>query len=191
MSTATNAVADLEKQIEGLKKQLVELRKKEQRQAVRDYEFQLPGGGTANLSDFFGDKQDLIVVHNMGQRCVYCTLWADGFIGFAKHLEDRAGFVLVSPDAPDALKEFSEGRGWNFKTASAEGTTFIADMGFEPKPGEYWPGCSTFRKMPDGTIERVAFAHFGPGDDFCSIWHLFALLQDGDNDWEPKYKYGG
>jgi predicted dithiol-disulfide oxidoreductase (DUF899 family) len=125
----------------------------------------------------------------MGPGCSYCTLWADGFNGFTPHLEDRAAFVVISPTTPAKQREFADGRGWTFKMASAEGTTFIKDMGFEPNPGEVWPGVSTFRKQDDGRIVRVSRDYLGPGDVYCSVWHLFDMLADGVNNWEPKYKY--
>ena len=42
-------------------------------------------------------KRDLIVIHNMGASCPYCTLWADGFNGIYDHLADRAAFVALQP----------------------------------------------------------------------------------------------
>jgi len=47
---------------------------------------------------------------------------------------------------------------------------------------------SVFKKQ-GGKIVRVADTSFGPGDDFCSIWHFFDLLPEGAADWQPKYKY--
>ena len=51
------------------------------------------------------------------------------------------------------------------------------------------PGVSTFRREPTGGIARVAQATFGPGDPFCSVWHLFDLLDEGANDWSPSTPY--
>ncbi len=45
--------------------------------------------------EMFGDKKQLLLIHNMGQGCRYCTLWADGFNGFLKHLESVMSVVLV------------------------------------------------------------------------------------------------
>ncbi len=159
---------------------------------VGEYTFTTTNGEVKQLKDFFNGKDDLIVIHNMGKRCSYCTLWADGLNGFTNHLNDRAGFVLISPDSTDVQKQFADERGWKFAIASAEGNSFISDMGFsEEKDGRtyYHPGFSTFRKHPDGSITRVAFDMFGPGDMYCSPWHMFELLHDGTNNWEPKYAY--
>jgi DNA-binding transcriptional ArsR family regulator len=32
-------------------------------------------------------------------------------------------------------------------------------------------------------------ASFSPGDDFCTVWHLFDLLPGGAGDWFPKIQY--
>jgi predicted dithiol-disulfide oxidoreductase (DUF899 family) len=174
---------------EALNVKITELRRTRPPEPVADYTLHASSGEEVKLSELFGDKNDLLVIHNMGPGCSYCTLWADGFNGFTPHLEDRAAFVVISPTTPEKQRKFAEGRGWTFKMASAEGTTFIKDMGFEPNPGEVWPGVSTFRKQDDGSIIRVSRDYLGPGDVYCSVWHLFDMLADGVNNWEPKFKY--
>jgi len=42
------------------------------------------------LSSLFGDHRDIIVVHNMGQSCRYCTMWADRFNGLYPYLANRS-----------------------------------------------------------------------------------------------------
>ncbi len=181
-------IAAIEKQIEDLKRKLVETKKSQPQEPIKDYTLTRASGESVSLSSLFGDKEDLIIVHNMGKGCPYCTLWADGFIGLTPHLEDRAGFVLVSPDRPEVLSSFAESRGWTFKTVSAAGTNFIEDLGFKKEEG-YWPGISTLHRDEDGKISRIAKAYFGPGDDFCALWPMLDLLRDGVNNWEPRYSY--
>jgi predicted dithiol-disulfide oxidoreductase (DUF899 family) len=154
---------------------------------VEDYAFATPDG-TAPLSKLFGRKDDLIVIHNMGSSCPYCTLWADGFNGLYPHLADRAAFAVVSPDTVAAQRRFASGRGWRFPLYSGRGSTFARDMGFMSKDGDPWPGVSTFRRR-GGKILRIASAPFGPHDPFCSAWHLFDLLHSGVGNWAPKYRY--
>ncbi|NNC88105.1 MAG: DUF899 family protein [Akkermansiaceae bacterium] len=144
--------------------------------------------GPVKLSDCFEGKRDLIVIHNMGTGCSYCTMWADGINGLQHHLRDRAGLVLVSPDPPEVLEKFAAGRGWRFPLASAHGTTFIADMGFEAD-GSALPGVSTFFRNDDGSLVRVASEQFGPFDLFCPTWHFLARLRDGVDGWTPKFAY--
>lgn len=174
--------------IEALKNELQELQRRRPHERVRDYVFKNSDGSDVALHELFGEKDDLLLIHNMGGSCPYCTLWADGFNGVADHLADRAAFVLVSPDHPEAQRKFAESRGWKFRTASCQGSTFSSDMGFENEPGNYWPGVSAFRKEGD-EVYRTNKAIFGPGDDFCAVWPLFDLLNDGAKGWEPKYRY--
>jgi predicted dithiol-disulfide oxidoreductase (DUF899 family) len=155
---------------------------------VADYQLKTPEGNEVSLFSLFGGKDELMVIHNMGRGCRYCTLWADGFNGFVSHFENRVPFVIVTPDKSEIVKAFSESRGWKFKILSAHGTSFIGDMGFE-KNGKPQPGVSTFLRKPDGSVLRTASDFFGPGDDYCSVWHLFDLLPKGVNGWEPQYKY--
>lgn len=181
-------LAEITEQITRLQKQAADLRRQKTAQPVSDYIFTGWNDEPVRLSELFGDKSELIVIHNMGRKCVYCTLWADGLIGFTKHLEDRAALVLTSPDDPATQRKFARDRGWNFRMVSTEGNTFKKDMGFEPNPGEYWPGVTVFRKSDSGSIEAVSSAHFGPGDLYCSLWHFLDLLPTS-TEWEPKYQY--
>ena len=154
---------------------------------VKDYLLAGPDG-RVRLSGLFRGKKDLIVIHNMGRSCPYCTMWADSFNGLRHHFADRAGFAVVSPDAVGPQQRFAQSRGWAFPLYSGKGSTFIKDMGFLPKPGEPWPGVSTFRRQ-GRKIYRIASAGFGPFDQFCATWPLFALLDGGVGDWAPKFRY--
>jgi predicted dithiol-disulfide oxidoreductase (DUF899 family) len=124
----------------------------------------------------------------MGRGCSYCTLWADGFNGIIRHLENRAAFVVISPDKPEIQRDFAQSRGWTFRMLSGAGSKFAADMGFA-EDAAVMPGVSTFRRESGGKIVRVGKASFGPGDLFCSAWHIFDLLKEGRNGWEPKLTY--
>jgi predicted dithiol-disulfide oxidoreductase (DUF899 family) len=157
-------------------------------EVVENYSFATLNG-PVSLAELFGDQTDLLVVHNMGKRCAYCTLWADGFIGLYPHLANRCAFVVSSPDEPAVQAEFATTRGWPFAMVSVAGSSFAKDMGFEPQPGKYWPGVSAFRKRADGVIERTGRNNFGPGDDFCAVWPLLDLLHEKANGWEPKFSY--
>lgn len=173
-------------QILDLKKQLVEAQRRIPPQPVGDYRFRRLDGSEVALTELFGDKDDLLLVHNMGRTCPYCTLWADGFEGLKRHLLERAGFALVTPDSPEVAGEFARQRGWTFPILSATGSTFAADMGFEPEAGHLWPGVSAFRRREDGSVVRTGSSVFGPGDDFCAVWPLFDLFENGANGWEPS-----
>lgn len=173
-------LAERQQELAGLKRRL-------EPEPVKDYT--LAGwSGPISLSELFRGKEDLILIHNMGRGCRYCTLWADGFNGVWRHLADRAGFAVCSPDPVEVQREFAAGRAWTFPMVSAHGTTFIQDMGFRSEKS-WMPGVSTFRKSAGGSIERIARAGFGPFDPFCPVWPLIALLADGANGWEPRFRY--
>jgi predicted dithiol-disulfide oxidoreductase (DUF899 family) len=186
---ADQEIDELSRQIEGLKAKLSEARRRRPKETVGNHTLLGTDGVPVSLSALFGEKDDLIVVHNMGRGCAYCTMWADGFNGVVTHLEDRAAFVVVSPDEPAVQAEFAESRGWRFPMVSAAGSGFTHAMGFEDKPGDYMPGFSVFRRLPDGSIVRTGRDFFGPGDDYCSPWRLFDLLDGGVGEWGPKYRY--
>jgi len=166
---------------------LAELQKSLPPVVVADYEL-MTTDGPVKLSEFFQGRDDLIVIHNMGRSCTFCTLWADGFNGIESHVHDRAALLLVSADPAEEAESFANERGWLFAVASGHGSTFTKDMGFETD-GNPGPGVSTFHRNEDGTIVRIAQDEFGPGDLYCGIWHLFARLKDGINNWSPKEHY--
>jgi predicted dithiol-disulfide oxidoreductase (DUF899 family) len=184
---------DTSAKLEEYRRQIADLRRKMREaqvatepEPVKDYAFQRVGG-TVKLSELFGDKDTLIVVHNMGTSCSYCTLWADGFNGVFEHLRNRAAFVVSSPDPPEQQQAFAASRGWRFPMMSVVGSTFAQDMG-------YWhderamPGISVFKREGD-KIMRVADTSFEPGDDFCTVWHVFDLIPEGPAGWKPKFRY--
>src|SRR2546421_75141 len=122
-------LADYRRQISELRRQMRSVQATAEPEEVRDYEFGTTSG-TLRLSELLGAKRDLIVIHNMGASCAYCTLWADGYNGIYDHLAARAAFVVSSPDPPDVQHRFAQGRGWRFRMVSHAGTTFAADMGY-------------------------------------------------------------
>jgi len=87
-------IRDLQRQIFELKGRLSEAWRGAEPELVEDFALRDLDGSERRLSELFGEKDDLIVVHNMGRGCNHCTLWADGFNGLADHLADRASFVL-------------------------------------------------------------------------------------------------
>ncbi|MBT2688789.1 DUF899 family protein [Bacillus sp. ISL-47] len=183
------AIEEKEKELFRVKEELTALRRQLPSFTVKDYILTTTDGTKIALSELFGDKQELVVIHNMGKSCPYCTLWADGLNGFTKHIENKASFVLTSPDDYQTIGQISESRGWSFNCVSTEGTTFKEDLGFKDENGHVLPGVSVLLRDEDGSIHHYTKAAFGPGDDYCSIWSLFELLPGGSGDWGPKTKY--
>jgi len=188
-SSRTSDVQRIEVEITRLRRELAELRRAREPEPVADWTLADADGNPVKFSALFGRDSELLVIHSMGRRCVYCTLWADGFNGLAHHLSDRVAFVVISPDEPPVMREFAASRKWSFRAVSCAGSSFAADLGFEDPPGSFHPGASGFLRRPDGSIARTGVATFGPGDLFCSAWHLFDLLPHGAGAWSPKYAY--
>ena len=180
-------LAEYRRQITAIRAKMREARDATDPEEVADYVFTI-FIGTVRLSELFRDTPDLIVIHNMGSSCPNCTLWADGFNAVYDHLRNRAAFVVSSPDPPDLQKKFAEGRGWRFPMVSHHGTPFAADKGYRSTDGGWLPGISVFGRER-GRILRVSDTGFSPGDDFCTLWHIFDLLPGGALGWQPKYRY--
>jgi predicted dithiol-disulfide oxidoreductase (DUF899 family) len=182
--TASDKMADYRRQLADLRKKMRAVQADREPEIVQNYEFETTAG-PMHLSELFGDRDDLILIHNMGRACGYCTLWADGFNGIYHHLVDRAAFVVSSPDAPAVQAAFAESRGWRFPMVSHGNTTFAADMGYRSKDGGWMPGISVFRREKT-RIVRVSDSGFQPNDDFCTMWHILDLFPEGSAGWGPK-----
>jgi predicted dithiol-disulfide oxidoreductase (DUF899 family) len=187
LSAIEKEIVDLENGMKETKAKLAELRRKAPQKEVENYIFTNSFGTSSKLSDLFGTKDELILIHNMGVGCPYCTLWADGFNGVLKHLENRAAFVLESPDEVSVQRQFAADRGWKFQMVSSRGTSFRKDMGYADEKGSPMPGTSIFTKSKDGKIKRVSDTGFGPHDNYCVVWDLFDLLPKAEA--EIKFHY--
>jgi predicted dithiol-disulfide oxidoreductase (DUF899 family) len=180
--TDVNAkLADYRQQIAAIREKMRDTLATVEPQEVSDYEFS-SSGGPVRLSQLFGEHEDLIVIHNMGASCSYCTLWADGYNGIHQHVVSRAAFAVSSPDKPEVQQRLAHHRGWQFPMISHVGSTFAADMGFVSAKGGWIPGVSVFKRN-GGTIARVSDTTFSPGDDYCTLWHFFDLLPGGAGNW--------
>jgi predicted dithiol-disulfide oxidoreductase (DUF899 family) len=196
--TYAQSISDLNakrEQIEALRREMRAIQAGIEPEAVTDYVF-AGWSGPVKLSELFGAKRDLFVIHNMGTGCPACTMWADGFNGVYDHLADRAAFVVSSPNPVEAQRAFAAGRGWRFPMVSHAGTTFARDMGYHrpgadpvaDQMGGWYPGVSAFQKQRE-RIVRVSDAELGEDDDFCLVWHLFDLLPERAAGWGPKFSY--
>ena len=183
---ANTEIPELEKQIFELTAKLNELRKASAGDEVRDYEFSTIDGATS-LLNMFGDKQQLLLIHNMGQGCRYCTLWADGFNGFLQHLESVMSVVLVSKDPPELQRQFANSRDWRFRLASHGGGEYISEQTVMDV-AENMPGAVVYERDGD-KITRKNSCIFGPGDIYCSMWGLLGLAGLGADNWTPQYAY--
>jgi len=186
MTTTTQDIQELSKAVFEAKDKLRQAIKDLPPEPVEDWILQNTDASPVKLSQLFGDKSELLVVHNMGKHCNYCSLWADGFIGHANHIEERCAFVLCSNDDPQTTAAFAKERGWNYRCISGKDSGFAEAMGYRTADGAL-PGVSAFHKQPDGSIVRTGHAPFGPGDDFCPVWPFMDLIKDGYADWQPRH----
>src|SRR6516165_10464733 len=92
-------------------------------QPVADHVFGTLKGSTT-LSALFGRRDELMVIHNMGSKCAYCTMWADGYSGIYPHLKQRSAFVVASRDKPETQAKFAASRAWQFPMVSDKAAAF-------------------------------------------------------------------
>lgn len=185
-STRLARAEALERQIYELTGQLFELRKDLPGREVADYRFETLDG-TVSLCDLFAGWDKLLAIHNMGQGCRYCTLWADGINAFLPHLESELSVVLLSRDAADAQRRLANARGWRFRMASHGGGDYIREQ--TVLEGEHnMPGVVCYRQR-DGVVTRHGSSVFGEGDLYCSLWHLLGVAGIGPADFTPQFGY--
>jgi predicted dithiol-disulfide oxidoreductase (DUF899 family) len=90
--------------------------------------------GPAYLADLFGGRSQLLVYHFMfGPEytggCPACSAIADGFNGFAPHLENHDVAMIAVSRAPiAALQAYKRRMGWTLMWASSMGSDFNYDF---------------------------------------------------------------
>ena len=176
----------LELEIMEKAQKLAALRKAEPAQEVQNYVFDTLEG-QVGLNDLFAGREKLLMIHNMGQGCRYCTLWADGINGIIDHLEDAMAVVLVSKDPPETQRRMAMNRGWKFRTVSHGGGAYMDE---QCAMGEYsnYPGAATY-EWRDGKAVKTGRTSFGPGDLYSPMWHFLALAGIGNDAWTPQFRY--
>ena len=179
-------IADLEAQIAKLTERLNAARRAARGREVPEYPFRTLAG-EVHLGELFAGRDRLLAIHNMGEGCRYCTLWADGINGFLPHLESAMSVVLVSRDDPETQRRFANARGWRFRLASHGGGAYVREQSVMPGD-DNMPGAVLYERR-DGRVWRKNAVVFGPGDLFCSAWHFLALAGHGVDDWTPQYTY--
>lgn len=186
----TTEIIELEQQIFELTTKLHELRKSNSGEVVANYVFDTQAGET-NLLELFGDHDRLLAIHNMGQACRYCTLWADGLNGFLPHLESTMAVVLVSKDSPEMQRTFANSRGWRFRLASHGGGDYAREQTVARTVADgstNMPGAVVYERKGDDIVRKNAVV-FGPGDLYCSIWNILALAGLSEDNWTPQFNY--
>ena len=151
-------IIDLERKIGELTAELTALRRANPGRPVPDYTFQTQDG-EATLRDLFGDRDQLLVIHNMGEGCRYCTLWADGFNGLLPHLESAVAVVLVSKDHPRCSGGSpTRAAGGSDSPPMAAGTTSASKAYSREEATTRGPCCTTAMATPFSAGTRACSA---------------------------------
>jgi predicted dithiol-disulfide oxidoreductase (DUF899 family) len=145
--------------------------------SIPDYVFKSQAQEPVRLSELFGDQETLVMVHNMGSHCPFCTDWADDFNRIVPELTDRVAFVVESADDPAVQRGYHASRGWNFNMVSSQGIPFKADMGFVDGQNKPIGGVSVFKRKAGGIIRTRRDAPT-PADDSSSLGYFLGLLAD-------------
>jgi predicted dithiol-disulfide oxidoreductase (DUF899 family) len=99
----------------------------------KEYRFETDEG-SASLADLFNGRSQLLMYHFMfgpdyTAGCPACSAIADGFNGFAVHLENHDVAMAAVSRAPIAkLQEYKRRMSWSFTWASSSGSDFNADF---------------------------------------------------------------
>ena len=165
---------------------VAKMRCESQTQEVKNYQFSTLQG-EVSLSELFGQKDTLFLIHNMGQACRYCTLWGDGLNGFVPHIENDFAIAMVSKDDPETQRQFANSRGWRFTMASHGGGEYIEEQNVS-KDGKNYPGMICYQKEGNRILKKNSVM-FGPGDEFSSIWNLLSLGGVTADKWTPQFNY--
>lgn len=181
-----NEIAQTEQQILELVQKLETLRKEAPAVEVKNYTLQ-DLNGAVTLLELFAGRDRLFAIHNMGQGCRWCTLWADELNGFLPHLEDESSVVLLSKDPPEAQRRMANARGWRFRLASHGGGDYIREQSVLPGQGNM-PGIVCYLREGEKIFRKNA-SIFGPGDLFCPQWHILSLAGIGMEEWTPQFSY--
>ncbi|MGI9422458.1 MAG: DUF899 family protein [Hyphomicrobiaceae bacterium] len=166
--------------------ELAALRQREVDIEVPDYRFETRVGETS-LSALFAGRDRLLVIHNMGQGCRHCTLWADGINGVLEHIEDAMAVAFVSKDPPDVQRAMARDRGWQFTLASHGGGAYMTEQCAFGEESNY-PGAAIYERRGSRIVRR-AKTMFGPGDLYSPVWHFLSLAGIGHGDWTPQFSY--
>ena len=185
-AVSTSEITELERQIASLSKRLADLRKQVPPKEIPPYRFETIDGDVS-LAGLFAGKRHLLAIHNMGQGCRFCTLWADGFNGVLPHLESAMAVVLLSRDPPAIQRDFANSRNWRFRLASHGGNRYIHEQSVM-EGGDNMPGAVLYERSEEQVFRRNSVT-FGPGDTFSPVWHLLALAGIGEDDWTPQFRY--
>jgi predicted dithiol-disulfide oxidoreductase (DUF899 family) len=135
--------------------------------------------GSATLADLFRGRSQLLMYHFMfgpdyTAGCPSCSSIADGFNGFAVHLENHDVALTAVSRAPLAkLQAFKRRMGWTFPWASSFGSDFNGDFNVLFTPEQQRAGIEyNYRKAPPSPSPAAKAP--APSDDDSFVGRIAA-----------------
>jgi predicted dithiol-disulfide oxidoreductase (DUF899 family) len=122
----------------------------------KDYRFEMEAG-YVSLQDLFNGRSQLLVYHFMfgpdySGGCLSCSAIADGFNGFAVHLENHDVAIAAVSRAPLAsLQAYKERMGWTFPWASSQDSEFNFEFSSSFTEEEQRSGTVDYNYRPEDT----------------------------------------
>ena len=170
--TARLGLLEAEKELTRRGDQLAQLR--QELPAVRiDKAYVLEtDGGSASLADLFRGRSQLLIYHFMfgpdyKAGCPSCSMIADGFNGFAVHLEHHDVMLWAVSRAPLAkLQEYKRRMGWTFPWASSFSSDFNSDFNVWFTESQERAGGVEYNYRREPAIE--ARSNQGPSSKFAA-----------------------
>lgn len=182
----TEEIRELEEQALVIVGRLEVLRRGNTPDPVRNHSFDTLVG-TTDLLTLFAGKKSLLIIHNMGDGCRWCTSWADGLNAALPHLEERFSVVLANKNTPAEQRKFALERGWGFRMVSHGGGDYAIEQSVTGD-GTDMPGITCYI-LKDGQIFRKNASVFGPGDFFNPLFHVATLAGIGLEELTPQFSY--
>jgi predicted dithiol-disulfide oxidoreductase (DUF899 family) len=139
-----------------------------------DYRFETEAG-PASLADLFGGRSQLLVYHFMfGPEytggCPSCSAIADGFNGFAVHLEHHdVGLIAVSRAPIAALQAYKRRMGWTFPWASSLESDFNFDFNTSFTEDQQRSGTIDYNYRPTDTTWLRDAGETGPAAEHAAM----------------------
>jgi predicted dithiol-disulfide oxidoreductase (DUF899 family) len=122
----------------------------------KDYIFETDQG-SSSLGDLFGGRSQLLMYHFMfgpeyTAGCPVCSTIADGFSGFAVHLENHDVAMWAISRAPlEKLQAYKRRLGWSFPWASSFGSDFNFDFNVSVTEEQQRSGKAEYNYQPFDT----------------------------------------
>jgi predicted dithiol-disulfide oxidoreductase (DUF899 family) len=122
----------------------------------KEYRFETEAGA-ASLAELFGGRSQLLVYHFMfgpdyNGGCPSCSAMADGFNGFAVHLEHHdVGMIAVSRAPIAELQAYRRRMGWSFTWASSLESDFNFDFNASYTEDQQRAGTIEYNYRPSDT----------------------------------------